>query len=294
MIGPGARLGDYALVARLGAGGQGVVFLALPWAEGAARRAAEALLLRALLRAGRLTRRLAARRRLAALKVARPAMADSLHDEHGHLAGPGAGHPHLAALYRARFPQAPGPDLALARAQGERAPLLTLALAYEVGAPLSRCLARRGARPPDLAWALAVAGQVARALAHLHGRGVVHHDVRPANVIVGPGPRAVLIDLGAAVAAGGPLRGGVYGAPAWLPPERLGPRPAPASPLVDIYAMGGLLRAMVAGSASPGLCRLIDEALAPDPARRGAALPSAEALIARLDGLAGRSGLAAR
>lgn len=290
-LGPGARVGAHALVARLGAGGQGEVFLARPWAAGAARRAADRALLRALLRAGRLTRRRAARWRLAAVKLARPGMADSLHDEHGHLAALGDGHPHLAALYGARFPGAPGPDLTIARPAGEGEPRLALALAYAAGAPLEAYLARPGVRP-GLAWSLAVAAQVVGALAHLHRRGVVHHDLRPANVLVAPGPRAVLLDLGAAVAAGGPRRAGVYGAPGWLAPERLRDPPSPASPLVDIYAAGALLHAMTAGAAPPALAHLAVAACDPDPELRAAALPSAEALLARLEEL--RDDLGAR
>lgn len=310
-IRPGARLGALEVVARLGAGGQGEVYLARPWAEGAARRAAMGLLLRVALRAGALTPGLAARHSLAALKVARSDMVDSLHDEHGHLAAPGAAHPHLVRLYRARFPRAGQPDLGLAppgawsaprpcvarvpagrqpdpqpasRSAGQ-APRLYLALAYEAGAPLSLLLARCG-RPPARGWSLAVATQVARALAHLHARGVVHHDVRPANIIVRRGPYAILADLGAAEVAGAPRRRAIYGASGWLAPERVGPRPAPASPLVDIYGVGALLLALSAGAAPPALARLIAEATAADPARRAAAIPSAEALLARLEELA--------
>lgn len=289
-VGPGARVGAFELVARLGAGGQGEVFLARPWLAAPVRPAGAGLLLRAALRAGALTPALAARHRLAALKVARPAMADSLHDEHGHLAAPGAAHPHLVSLYRARFPGAPQPDLGLVRQGGGRAPQLYLALAYEAGAPLSQLLTRGGGRPPATRWSLAVASQVALALAHLHGRGVVHHDVRPANVIVRPGPHAVLADLGAAEAVGAPRRRAVYGAAGWLAPERAGPRPAPASPLVDIYGVGALLRALTAGAAQPALAHLIAEAAAPDPARRAAAIPTAAALLARLEELGAPAG----
>lgn len=277
---PGARVGGFELLAPLGAGGQGEVFLAWPWAERAARRAAGRLVLRARLRLGPLTQGQAGRLGLGAVKLARQAMADSLHDEHGHLAAPGARHSHLPQLYRAAFPGFAGADIGLTPA-GE-APGLYLALAYEAGVPLDRMLAR-DRRAPALRWALAVAGQVAGALAHLHGRGVIHHDVRPANIVVRPGPHAVLLDLGAAEATGAPRRRAVYGAPGWLPPERLGPRPAPASPLVDIYALGLLARALTAGCAAPpALARLIAGACEADPARRAAACPSAGALRAEL------------
>lgn len=286
-LAPGERVGSFEVLAHLGAGGQGEVYLARPWEEGYARRAAARHLLRARLRLGALGQSGAARLRLGAVKLARPAATDSLHDEHGHLAGPGAAHPHLARLYNARFPGCAGVDLGLTRAGGGSA--LYLALAYEAGVPLD-ILAQHARPAPDPGWPLAVAAQVAGALAHLHGRGIIHHDVRLANVIVRPGPHAVLIDLGAAEVTGAPRRRAVYGALGWLPPERLGDRPAPATYLVDIYGVGLLLRTLTAGLPLPSkLASLIAAATAPDPARRGAAFPSAAALRDDLLALAARA-----
>lgn len=280
MIGPGARVGALEVVGRIGAGGQGVVYLARPWAACAPRRAATRLLLRARLRLRPATAGEALSWRLAALKVARPTMADSLHDEHAHFAAPGAAHRRLACLYGSRFPDAGQPGLSFAHRR------LALGLAYEAGAPLSRSLERWGNWRPPPRWSLALAAQVAEALAHLHGRGVVHHDLRPANLIVRAGPEVVLLDLGAAEVVGAPARRAVYGAPGWLAPERLAPAPAPATPQVDIYAVGALLRLLVpGGQGPPGLAGLIAGALAPDPARRRAAIPSAGALLERLNEL---------
>lgn len=249
------------------------------------RRTLTRQLLRARLRLALLTPRHAGRLRLAALKVARPAMADSLHDEHQHLAAPGAAHPHMASLYRARFPDAAPRDLGLAKLRDGR-PALYLGLAYEAGAPLSALLARRADQRPAPRWSATVAAQLASALAHLHGRGIVHHDLRPANIIVRPGPHAVLIDLGAAETPGAPRRRAVYGAAGWLPPERCGDSLAPASPQVDVYALGRLLLALTAGSGVPvALAELIAQASAPDVERRRAAIPTMGALLRRLQAL---------
>lgn len=291
-VGPGTHLGAFEVVARLGAGGQGEVYLARPWDKRAAHRAVTGLWLRSRVSAGALTASQARRWRLGALKVAHSAMADSLLDEHGHLAAPGARHPHLACLYGARFPEMRAQsDLGLARARGWPATRLYLGLAFEAGTPLSLLLRRRGGRPPDLRWAVVLTKQVAQALAHLHRRGVVHHDVRPANVIVRPGPRAVLIDLGAAETPGAPRRRAVYGAEGWLPPERCGPSPAPASPLLDIYGVGMLLRALTARLALPrALSELIEDAVAADPEHRRRAFPTMDALVVRLEGMPAASG----
>ena len=284
---PGARLGAFELVTRLGFGGQGEVYLARPWDECRLRRAAMRRWLQFCVGAGSLTERMAARWHLGALKVARPAMTDSLLDEHGHLAALGANHPHLACLYSSRFGATLArPDLGLAQVGAWHEARLFLGLAFEAGAPLSGLLRRWGGWCPPLRWSVAVAVQVARALVYLHGRGVVHHDVRPANLIIRPGPHAVLIDLGAAETPAAPRRRAIYGATGWLPPERLAAAPPPASPLVDIYAVGMLLRVLTNGAQVPSaVAACIAEATAADPQRRGAALPTMELLALRLEAL---------
>lgn len=285
----GARAGDFELLARLGAGGQGEVFLARPWVPATARRRGTGILLRWLLARGLLGAEAARRWRLAAVKLAHPASADSLHDEHQHLAGQRAGHPHLACLYSYRFGEGPR-DLGHCVAGRAPATRTYLALAYEPGAPLSRALAGRR-EPPPLAWSLALALQVAGALEQLHMRGIVHHDVRPANLIVrgGARPHAVLIDLGAAETPGAPRRRAVYGAPGYLPPERAGPAPEPATYLVDVFSLGALLGALTAGAAvGEPLAELIAAATAAEPARRRAAFSSMGALRERLEDLGSR------
>jgi serine/threonine protein kinase len=285
----GARAGDFELLARLGAGGQGEVFLARPWAPATARGRVTGILLRWLLARGLLGAGSARRWRLAAVKLAHASSADSLHDEHQHLAGQRAGHPHLASLYSHRFGERTR-DLGHCVAGCGGAPRTYLALAYEPGAPLSRALARRR-EPPPLGWSLALAQQVAGALEQLHLRGIVHHDVRPANLIVrgGARPHAVLVDLGAAETPGAPRRRAVYGAPGYLPPERAGPAPEPATYLVDVFSLGALLGALTAGATvGEPLAELIAEATAAEPARRRAAFPSMGAMRERLEQLGSR------
>jgi serine/threonine protein kinase len=284
-LAPGTPLGEFELLARLGAGGQGTVYLACPWHADPLRRWVVRRWLRACLAAGALTAVRATRWRLAALKLAHPNATAALHDEHGHLAAPGAAHPHLACLYGRRH-SGPLRDLGLAHVADH--PRLYLALAYEAGAPLDRLLARR--RPACPGWSLALVAQVAAALAHLHRRGIVHHDLRPANLIVRQGaagaPHAVLIDLGAAETPAAPRRQAIYGAPSHLPPERRRAAPAPATPQVDIYGLGRLLALLTADAPrSAPLAALLADATAPNVACRAAVLPDMAALLERLRAL---------
>ena len=284
MIISGARVGDLELLAFLGRGGQGELFLARPWEQCASRRATARLWLRARMAANAIGPTDALSWRLAALKLAYPAATPSLHDEHAHLAAPGNFHPHLGCLYGRRHPGiAPDFGFTAPGVAGRRA---YLALAYQPGRSLNRLLPlRRTAR--RISWSLEVARQVAQALAHLHRRGIVHHDVRAANIIVRSGrdgvPHCTLIDLGSAETPAAPRRRAVYGTAGHLPPERIADPPAPASPLVDIFGLGVLLQALTAGlPRSPALAALIADATAPNPVQRAAALPDMETLLARL------------
>lgn len=114
------------------------------------------------------------------------------------------------------------------------------------GRSLARLLAEEGPLPP---------GRVAQlgrtlvgALASAHAAGIVHRDVKPANVIVTPAGTAVLTDFGLATLAGDPQltqTGMVMGTPGFCAPERI--RGAPASPASDLWSLGATLYAAVTG-----------------------------------------------
>ncbi|MGC5333846.1 serine/threonine-protein kinase [Micromonospora sp. DT62] len=97
------------------------------------------------------------------------------------------------------------------------------------------------AGPLDWRIAVRVCAEVSAALAAAHAHGIVHRDVKPANVILTPAGVKVL-DFGIAAPSGTPDRspeGMVVGTPAYLAPEQL--ERAPVTPAADMYALGVLL-----------------------------------------------------
>ncbi|WP_231335093.1 serine/threonine-protein kinase [Actinomadura graeca] len=92
--------------------------------------------------------------------------------------------------------------------------------------------------------------QVVGALRAAHAIGVLHRDVKPANVLVADGDRAVLTDFGIARMAGDATlthTGLIMGSPAYMSPERL--KGEPAIPASDLWALGATLYAACEGKA---------------------------------------------
>jgi hypothetical protein len=114
---------------------------------------------------------------------------------------------------------------------------------YAAGGDLGRLLRDRGAMPPPIA--VDVCAQVADALVDAHSVGVIHRDVKPANVLLRDDrldrPHVYLCDFGVAAveASGLTTPGSVAGTWNYLAPERA--QGAPATPASDVYAVGCLL-----------------------------------------------------
>jgi serine/threonine protein kinase len=110
-----------------------------------------------------------------------------------------------------------------------------LAMEFLEGPSLRKLVRGRRHGRLAVADAVRVAIHLGAALAHLHGRGLVHLDVKPANVIV-TRRRPVLFDLGAARALDGkPLRR-PQGTDAYMAPEQAqGGVPSPAC---DVWGLG--------------------------------------------------------
>ncbi|MEU8266096.1 serine/threonine-protein kinase [Sphaerisporangium sp. NPDC049002] len=110
---------------------------------------------------------------------------------------------------------------------------------------LDRVIASEG--PLSVSRAATIGRDVLTALSVAHAAGVVHRDVKPANILIGYDGRVVLSDFGIATSLGDPLaqRSGTIGSPGFLAPERAAG--APAAPSADLWSLGATLFATVVG-----------------------------------------------
>lgn len=114
------------------------------------------------------------------------------------------------------------------------------------GVPLSSRLRGTGRlAPPTVA---AIVGQTASALAAAHAQGIVHRDVKPANLLIGTGERLTVVDFGIARAADAvPLTATntLLGTAHYLSPEQTVGQTATAAS--DVYALGVVAYRCLAG-----------------------------------------------
>ncbi|MFG2060755.1 serine/threonine-protein kinase [Micromonospora sp. NPDC048871] len=176
-------------------------------------------------------------------------------------------HPNIASVHDfgtcATIPGRETPYLVMELVQGE-----TLAAHLRV-APLDWRIAAR------------VCAEVSAALAAAHAHGIVHRDVKPANVMLTPSGAKVL-DFGIATPAGATEtmpEGMVVGTPAYLAPEQL--RRAPITPAADMYALGVLLYCCLTGRL-PYAADSVTQLLGPDRRQPPQPLPEVPGLPAEV------------
>lgn len=127
---------------------------------------------------------------------------------------------------------------------GTRRPFMVMELIP--GQPLSALL--RGGEPMPPQQAADIVAQAADAIAAAHAMGIIHRDVKPANLLVMPDVTVKITDFGIARAGDSATitrTGQVIGTPHYISPEQAEGKAA--TPASDIYALGVVLYECLAG-----------------------------------------------
>src|SRR4051812_33044958 len=120
-----------------------------------------------------------------------------------------------------------------------------------VDGPTLAQLMREG--PIEPGEAVRILRAIASAVDHLHARGIIHRDVKPANILIDRAGEAKLTDLGiasAAEATGITTSGTVLGTPAYMAPELFDGERATAA--ADVYSIAAIAFEMLSGRRARG------------------------------------------
>jgi serine/threonine-protein kinase len=206
----GASSGDLVAVRVLGEGGMGIVHLASQRSLG----------------------------REVAVKTARSADPETVRAivREARLLG-GLEHPNMVPVHALGRDASNAPMLVMKRVEGTSWRAMIHDDNHAAWAPL---LAGHGDR---LRAHVEIVMQVARALAFAHGRGVVHRDVKPDNVMIGPFGEVYLLDWGIALRLderhAEPF--GIAGTPGYIAPEMVRGDPHDIDARTDVYLLGATL-----------------------------------------------------
>lgn len=96
-----------------------------------------------------------------------------------------------------------------------------------------------------------IALSVANALTHLHKEGVIHRDVKPANIILGPELAPVLVDFNVGLSVSESAKGAtreIQGTPPYLSPEQARGEVRHVNGQTDVWSVGAILYEMLGGA----------------------------------------------
>ncbi|WP_433517543.1 serine/threonine-protein kinase [Nonomuraea sp. CA-143628] len=153
------------------------------------------------------------------------------------------------------------------------------------GRSLDRAVRDDGPLPPHRVAEIGL--RMLDALAAAHASGILHRDVKPANVMLTDDGRVLLTDFGIATVAGDTgitQTGMLTGSPGYIAPERL--RGEADGPLADLWSLGATLFTAVEGGppfARPNEAAVLAAVLMQEPAPFRLASPLAPVLAAILD-----------
>jgi serine/threonine-protein kinase len=129
---------------------------------------------------------------------------------------------------------------------GHAGDLVYMAMEFVAGSELKSLLASRLVEPQA---ALDIGAQIAEGLAYAHSRGVVHRDVKPANIMVARGGPAKIMDFGIARMRSSDVKtqtGMLLGSPKYMAPEQL--LGGAVDHRCDIFALGVVIYEMAVGA----------------------------------------------
>ncbi|MDX6742547.1 protein kinase domain-containing protein [Actinocorallia sp. A-T 12471] len=159
------------------------------------------------------------------------------------------------------------PGITVVHDIGEYEQTLYVVMEYLEGHDLSRAL-KSGGLPRDRA--LTVARELLGALGAAHNQGVVHRDVKPANVMLLDKGGLKILDFGISRFADSTMTGSVIGTPGYMAPEQFSGKDVDAR--CDLYSFGVLLYELFTGR-MPFECQTLPEFVAahlyrePEPPR---------------------------
>src|ERR1051326_6005096 len=141
----------------------------------------------------------------------------------------GLSHPNIVSIYD----------------RGEAEGTYYIAMEYLDGRSLKELIVSRGPAPIRLA--IDYARQVLAAISHAHRHGIVHRDIKPHNVLVGPEGRLKVTDFGIARSGASQMTevGSIIGTAQYLSPEQA--RGSPVDQTSDVYSVGVVLYELLTG-----------------------------------------------
>jgi eukaryotic-like serine/threonine-protein kinase len=134
------------------------------------------------------------------------------------------------------------------------------------GQAWSELINAKGARAPGLTRNIDILRQVANAVHYAHSKGLIHRDLKPDNVMVGPFGEVYVLDWGIALAFDKTLEGlpqasdvaHLAGSPRYMAPEMVALQTGKLGPKTDVYLMGAILHEILTGIPPHDGARLVD------------------------------------